>query len=644
MIADDSPHNNLSREPARYTVFGAPSICAPNIFLLWLSSSEVRSQATEFTLCLFGTGRLLGAAVTEPLKALGTEPDALNPTVITTTGEAGILTTETVTIPTPRTIIASASGWVEPFANGEIACGFISPGFGPCVDGTSTANSGPPTPQHYTATLGFNINAQFDFSPSSTSNANPDQNTTGKPVLGAIVGGAVRGLVALRIGVKALIAFPMAILSSSALESFRSIPRLKWKQARLVLALLPSARGKFVMGGHQPPFMFNINLHVQAIHRTMEQINDRLRRLEAKGSVCHEEPRRATSAICVVEGAPMYNLGIWYLWDDMRPMRPLYVKFEGVRRSEAVGVFNQDTGDNSLLLYPEASNKATSRPGVAHLATGIANHPCMLRTDNLVVGFGTTPCVSSHDNGALPVRRSGLSGLLPQTTKFQSGIHQEIFFEGLLEGLRGGGGGGVYYCGGPNKEQAGTVPTYIASRMYARPDRCGNLATSVIGPPFNIKGSQRDTGTQSLAGSIESSFRVSAVSNAGIDALSMTVPSVSINPAESSPHAFAKQWCFTMAVISERSGILGVVHDAQQALLGLDDDDDETSVVPRASVDDGSARVLPECRFRTEHQHPGLQQEIQFLMMVVRGEGVGRSHLLQLDMFRYVLWSHLGRN
>ncbi|KAJ7499544.1 hypothetical protein FB451DRAFT_1358693 [Mycena latifolia] len=141
--------------------------------------------------------------------------------------------------------------------------------------------------------------------------------------------------------------------------------------------------------------------------------------------------------------------------------------------------------------------------------------------------------------------------------------------------------------------------------------------SSAEGPPFNIKGSQRDTGTQSLAGSIESSFRVSAVSNAGIDALSMTVPSVSINPAESSPHAFTKQWCFTMAVISERSGILGVVHDAQQALLGLDDDDDETSVVPRASVDDGSARVLPECRFRTEHQHPGLQQEIQFLMMVI---------------------------
>ncbi|KAJ7468728.1 NmrA-like family-domain-containing protein [Mycena latifolia] len=29
------------------------------------------------------------------------------------------------------------------------------------------------------------------------------------------------------------------------------------------------------------------------------------------------------------------------------------------------------------------------------------------------------------------------------------------------------GGGGVYYCGGPNKEQAGAVPTYMASGMYA---------------------------------------------------------------------------------------------------------------------------------------------------------------------------------
>lgn len=45
----------------------------------------------------------------------------------------------------------------------------------------------------------------------------------------------------------------------------------------------------------------------------------------------------------------------------------------------------------------------------------------------------------------------------------------------------GGGGGGVYYCGGPNKEQAGTVPTYTGPinvryshlRLYP----FGNLST-----------------------------------------------------------------------------------------------------------------------------------------------------------------------
>ncbi|KAJ7461079.1 hypothetical protein FB451DRAFT_1181435 [Mycena latifolia] len=138
--------------------------------------------------------------------------------------------------------------------------------------------------------------------------------------------------------------------------------------------------------------------------------------------------------------------------------------------------------------------------------------------------------------------------------------------------------------------------------------------------PFNIKGSQRDTGTLLLAASVESSF----------------------HPAESSLHAFAKQ-CFTTAVISERSGIIGVVHDAQQALLvrkvvSLCFVDSAllkiravacTSLHSRgvgglgchqigvgrrrrrrdfhsskASVDDRSARV-PERRFRTEHQHPG---------------------------------------
>ncbi|KAJ7774281.1 hypothetical protein DFH07DRAFT_124402 [Mycena maculata] len=44
----------------------------------------------------------------------------------------------------------------------------------------------------------------------------------------------------------------------------------------------------------------------------------------------------------------------------------------------------------------------------------------------------------------------------------------------------GGGGGGAYYCRGPNQEQAGTVPTYMAPYVRyrrQRPSRCGSLHT-----------------------------------------------------------------------------------------------------------------------------------------------------------------------
>jgi hypothetical protein len=50
----------------------------------------------------------------------------------------------------PRTIVASASGWVETFETHAISCGFVDSTFGQCLDSnavtTSLANSGLSTP------------------------------------------------------------------------------------------------------------------------------------------------------------------------------------------------------------------------------------------------------------------------------------------------------------------------------------------------------------------------------------------------------------------------------------------------------------------------------------------------------------------
>ncbi|KAJ7693675.1 hypothetical protein B0H17DRAFT_492518 [Mycena rosella] len=116
---------------------------------------------TAVTLWQFGQNRLLGGAVTVPLQPLGTASDGsattyryevANNNVVASTDSAGSITIQTTAVPTSRTIVASASGWVEEFGNGvEIVCGFVDSEFGACLDTTvsgsgSTANSGVPTP------------------------------------------------------------------------------------------------------------------------------------------------------------------------------------------------------------------------------------------------------------------------------------------------------------------------------------------------------------------------------------------------------------------------------------------------------------------------------------------------------------------
>ncbi|KAJ7218535.1 hypothetical protein GGX14DRAFT_560872 [Mycena pura] len=145
-------------------------------FICWLlgflvthtyAQTEV-DPVTAVTLWQFGKLRLLaGQWGTLPLIPLGTAAggvettylyQAVNPVVVTTTNEDGFLLEGPSASATPRTVIASASGWFEAFtfANAAptqpghtIACNLVNSGFGVCVDivgaSTATSNSGLPT-------------------------------------------------------------------------------------------------------------------------------------------------------------------------------------------------------------------------------------------------------------------------------------------------------------------------------------------------------------------------------------------------------------------------------------------------------------------------------------------------------------------
>jgi len=128
--------------------------------------TEAIDPVIAVTLWQFGEGRLLaGALGTLPLIPLGTAAggvettylyQALNPAVVTATNEDGFLSVGTFTSATPRTVIASASGWFESFADEPtqtghaIACSLVNSVFGDCVNiigaSTATSNSGLPAP------------------------------------------------------------------------------------------------------------------------------------------------------------------------------------------------------------------------------------------------------------------------------------------------------------------------------------------------------------------------------------------------------------------------------------------------------------------------------------------------------------------
>ncbi|KAJ7107889.1 hypothetical protein C8R44DRAFT_744465 [Mycena epipterygia] len=187
----------------------------------WVARAMAQSEATAVTLWQFGNGRLLDGQVILPMEPMGTASNGaattylyqvLNPAVVVTTNEAGLLTLTTPSA-TPRTIVASASGWVEYFGTTiGIACNLVNSEFGQCLDGTSTANTGVPTPQVLALTPAPTSTSTITtlpaitippttFVPYLTSSPTPTQNQSGKPApVGAIVGSILGGSAALLIG------------------------------------------------------------------------------------------------------------------------------------------------------------------------------------------------------------------------------------------------------------------------------------------------------------------------------------------------------------------------------------------------------------------------------------------------------------
>ncbi|KAJ3879039.1 hypothetical protein F5051DRAFT_216228 [Lentinula edodes] len=124
--------------------------------LLAESFGQTSSQNTSVTLWEFGAGRLDSGQSTAPLQPIGTPADGLSTTYlyrvmtsIPSTSELNddgspVFTTFVSTA--TRTIVASASGWIEKFGTtNTIQCNFLNSEGGECFDATRS-NTGVPTP------------------------------------------------------------------------------------------------------------------------------------------------------------------------------------------------------------------------------------------------------------------------------------------------------------------------------------------------------------------------------------------------------------------------------------------------------------------------------------------------------------------
>ncbi|KAF7310289.1 hypothetical protein MIND_00402900 [Mycena indigotica] len=178
-------------------------LCPP---LLLAAAPTLNVLATEVTLWQFGAGGVVGTAITTyPLVPLGTAPgaaattylyQAINQATIITKLRGNTKTTVSTTT-APRTIVASASGWIEHVPpNRDIACAFVDATHGECYDRKVFIVSTPPSDApSANRTLTSTIPNQ---TPTSSTPALPPP-THGKAQTAKVIGGVIGGVLLLTV-------------------------------------------------------------------------------------------------------------------------------------------------------------------------------------------------------------------------------------------------------------------------------------------------------------------------------------------------------------------------------------------------------------------------------------------------------------
>ncbi|KAJ3786910.1 hypothetical protein GGU10DRAFT_433487 [Lentinula aff. detonsa] len=169
-----------------------PSISLSTLLVIFVGRAF--SQDTGVTLWQFGTLRLAAGEFTAPLRPIGTPVDGLSTTylyevlnpVTTVVTDAGSPELTTSVVSVSRTIVASASGWVENFdSTATIQC--------ECFDATDTITAAP-TP------IVIGVAAAITSTPTEitttflSSSMSTSARGSRKSSIGAIVGGTVAGV------------------------------------------------------------------------------------------------------------------------------------------------------------------------------------------------------------------------------------------------------------------------------------------------------------------------------------------------------------------------------------------------------------------------------------------------------------------
>ncbi|KAJ7889872.1 hypothetical protein B0H14DRAFT_3855621 [Mycena olivaceomarginata] len=182
--------------PITYVALPAPAVPAPDHLILPTvvhGQDDSAPTAISYDVIRQGTvpdyRNFLGNPTLLVKEPMGTAEDSsataylyqvLNPVAVTTVVDAS------------RTVIASASGWIEHFENNlSVACGLVNATFGEClnINGTNTvtSNHGAPTPQRFRLAAA-DLASSTSSPSSSTSQSNVKHGPSTTVVAGAVVG------------------------------------------------------------------------------------------------------------------------------------------------------------------------------------------------------------------------------------------------------------------------------------------------------------------------------------------------------------------------------------------------------------------------------------------------------------------------